>query len=85
MRRMGVFRFIRVLVMMTMMVSPPKRPALHGRGAPQREEELADAGRAIGLVRKVAVIDSSDGKHPEKVEHDSGPDGHGTGADPNHP
>jgi len=82
--RMGVLRIVGVEVMVAMMVGPPERAALDGRRGPQREEELADAGRAVGLVGEVAVVDAGDGKHADEVECDGGPDGDGAPADPDH-
>src|SRR3954464_8874486 len=54
MRRMRVGVFIGVLVMMPMMVGPPKRSALHGRAGKHRQEKLADARSLVSFVRKIA-------------------------------
>ena len=59
-----------------------QRPALHRRRTPQREEKLASARRAVGLVGKVAVIDARDRKHPNEVEKHARPDAKPTPADP---
>jgi hypothetical protein len=73
-----------MLVMMPVMVRPPECAALHGRAAPERQEKLADTGRAVGLVRKVAVINAGHGKHPQHIERNRRPDGESTRPHPDH-
>jgi hypothetical protein len=74
-----------VLVMMTMMIGPPKRTALNGRTRPKREEELAETGRAVGFVRKVPVKNPGDRKHPEKIKRHRRPNRKPAPPHPNHP
>ena len=84
MRSVSVLGIVGVLVVMEMMVRPPERAALHGRGGPEREEELADAGGAVGLVGEIAVVDAGNGEHPQKIEGNGGPNGEGAPAHPDH-
>lgn len=66
--RVGVHRFVRVLVMMTVMGSPPERAALDRGARPKCEQELAEARCAVGFVGKIAVQNAGNGKHADEVE-----------------
>ena len=75
-----VYRLVQVVV--AVMVGPPEWAALDGGAGPDGEEELAETGRAVGLVGEVAVEDPRDREHADHVEGDRGPHGEPTPADP---
>src|SRR5687768_2345873 len=74
-----------MLMVMPVMIRPPERAALHRRCAPEREQKLPESRGAVGLVGEVAVIDSRDGEHPQKIERDRGPHRHRADTDPKSP
>ena len=65
---MRVGLLIGMAVVMAMVVGPPERPPLDGRGAEQGEQKLAAAGHPIRLVRKIAVEHPRDREHPNRVQ-----------------
>jgi hypothetical protein len=60
-----VFRIIGVLVMVPVVSGPPQWASLGRTGAQYREHELGSATGLECLVGKVAMIEASDGKHPD--------------------
>jgi len=81
----GILGFVGMLVMMPVVIGPPKRTALNGGTGPKREQKLAETGRAVALVRKVSVKNPSDREHPDKIERDRHPHRKPAPAHPNHP
>ena len=81
---MGVLGSVAVQVVMAMMIGPPERAALHGGAGEHGEEELAEARRAVGLVREIAVVDARDREHADEVQGHRSPDGKGAGTGPDH-
>jgi len=82
--RVGVDGLVGVLVMVAMVGGPPKRAALDSGSRPEGEEELAEAGSAVGFVGKIAVQNSGDGEHADDVEGERHPDDEPAPADPDH-
>ena len=80
--RVGVVGLVGVEMVMTVVVGPPERAALHGGASAEGEDKLAKPGRAIGFVGEVAVVDAGDKKHPDEVERHGGPDRDWADADP---
>ncbi len=70
MRRVRIFLFVRMLMVVTMMVCPPECTALHGGAAPKRKQQLAEARCAVGLVREIAVINARDRGHAKEIQSD---------------
>src|SRR5580698_2367571 len=65
---MLVFLIVRMFMMVSMLVTPPKRAALNGSRAQHRKEELGRAGGVEGFVRKVTMVETGDRKHSHKIE-----------------
>ena len=74
----GVVLAVRVRVVMPVMRRPPQRPALHGRGAQQREHELRGARGAEGAMGKVPVIERRDREHADQEQRGRDGDRRGT-------
>jgi hypothetical protein len=84
-RRMSIFRLVRVQVVVAVMISPPERTPLHGGTCPNRHHELEEPRGAVGFVRKVPVMDACDGKHPQEVQGDRKKNREGAGSRPYDP
>ena len=67
MGRVGVVFIVAMAVMMTVMIGPPQGSPLHGGAAPNGEQKLADPGGAVGLVGKVAMVNTGHRKHPSEI------------------
>ena len=77
MRGVCVLGVVGVLVVVAVVIGPPEGAALDGGACPEREEELARAGCAVGFVREIAVVNAGDCKHTHEVEEHGGPGGEG--------
>lgn len=84
MGRVCVLGFVRVLMMVAMMISPPEGSALHASGSEQSEQELAEARGAVRFVGKIAVVDACDRKHADEIEGEGDASDEPTTASPDH-
>lgn len=71
---MNVLLGIGVLMMVPMMTGPPERTFLCTGQTQKPENKLEGAAGLVGSMRKIAVIDAGDGKHPNKIESDTNPE-----------
>src|ERR1700683_3550759 len=71
-------------MVVAMMRRPPDRPALHGRGTQQAEDELTDARCLEAAVREIAMIEAGDGEHAHDVQRQSDDECGPAEAYPNH-
>ena len=81
--RVRVLRLVRMLVMVAVVIGPPKRPSLDGSASKKGEQELAEARGMVGLVGEIAVQDARDGEHAHEVQRHCQADGEEAGAAPN--
>jgi hypothetical protein len=63
-----ILRIVGVLVVMAVVVSPPKWTALHGGGAPYCQDELAKPRGAVCFVGEISVVNACDGKHSYNIQ-----------------
>jgi hypothetical protein len=66
-RRVNVFGFIGVGVVVSMVGSPPQWAALYGAGTDDAENELSDARSFERAMREIAVIKTGDREHAYEV------------------
>jgi hypothetical protein len=83
-RRVRVLGPIGVRVVVPVVGCPPDGSALHGGGAEQAEDELADAGRLEGAVGEVTVVEAGDREHAHEVADHGHGDRDRTPADHEH-
>src|SRR5579859_5761003 len=72
---MDILVRIGVLVVVTMMGGPPKRPLLSAGGAPEAHDELEEPAGLVGAMGEVTVVDTRDGEHAEVVHENAHGDG----------
>ena len=68
--------------MMAVGRGPPEGAALHAEQAQKCEQELDGAGRLVGFMAEVAVVDAGYKKHPHPVEQGSDTQGDGAPTGP---
>src|SRR5687767_13653595 len=83
-RRVRVSYLVRMTVMMTMVGGPPEWSTLHRRSPQHGKDKLSCARGLKRAMRKIAVVESSDGKHTDKVENTGGYDRGPTPPNPKH-
>ena len=73
--RVDILFRIGELVMVPVMGSPPKRPLLAARSAPEGQNELKETTGLIGAMGEITVVSPRDGEHAGVIHEKAHADG----------